>query len=542
MKRILGITLKGIVFIAWIAFVVMAMRALRDAGNTDLTKRALLLGLAAAGLSFLDLIKVQLFKLQLLGSAQEVARGNMAKHVSGLGEFEAVSNLIGKINTNTKTILSDTSEMSQRISTLSADLNETIRQEELATSQIAESIHNMAQGANEQLESTMQIKDNMDMILVNSQNINENSDSTLALAREMSDVVEKNTEVFGYVIDKMKSNAASNERILHRIEALQSEARKINDITNAVTEISDKTNILSLNASIEAARAGEHGKGFAVVAEEVRTLAQQSAEEAKGIKRIIDAINISIREIAEDTKRTFASIQEDIDYADQSKQSSAAMREASQRTYTAIEMIKQDSVNTFGAVSTTSSLFDAITETTRTSAALSEQVSAATQEQAASMANSLAIVKDLAEMATKAEANITGYINKIEITDKMKHNIQGAFHVLEEISRELSAGHADIRSYSDKLKTYGAKHGTLEYIGLLDRTGEMVSATHPIDKNNNMYTHRPYFMESIKGKSFQSAPYISNVTYQYCTAIAMPYKKSNGEIVGVIMADVNIES
>ena len=75
----------------------------------------------------------------------------------------------------------------------------------------------------------------MDMILSNSQSINDNSDGTLELAREMSNVVEKNTEVFGYVIDKLRHNAQSNERILHRIEDLQLEAKRINEITNAVT-------------------------------------------------------------------------------------------------------------------------------------------------------------------------------------------------------------------------------------------------------------------------------------------------------------------
>ena len=473
---------------------------------------------------------------------EELASGNLAKRVNGFGEYSAVADSVTTINKNTKTILSETCGMAQMITALSDDLNETIRQEEMATNQIAVSIHEMAQGANKQLESTMVIRDNMDMILSNSQSISSNSDGTLGLVKEMSEVVEKNTEVFGYVIDKLRNNAQSNERILHRIEDLQTEAKRINEITNAVTEISDKTNILSLNASIEAARAGEHGRGFAVVAEEVRNLAQQSAEEAKQIKVIIDSINISIREIAEDSRNSFAHIQDDIEYADRSKQSSEAMIEASHRTYDSIEKIKDDSSSTFDIVSSTTSLFDQITETTRKSAAFSEQVSAATQEQAASRANSLEIVKDLAGMAARSEADIKGYISKIKITDKMKSDIQAAFSILEEVAKELNSSNADIKNYSSQLKIYKDREETVEYIGILDHRGEMVSAADPIDKSNNMYNHRPYFMEAIKGNRFQSEPYISNVTFGYCTAIAIPYKKSNGEIMGVIMADINIES
>ena len=63
--------------------------------------------------------------------------------------------------------------MAQRITTLSDNLNETIKQEEINTNQIAMSVYEMAQGANEQLESTIRIRDNMDMILSNSQSIND---------------------------------------------------------------------------------------------------------------------------------------------------------------------------------------------------------------------------------------------------------------------------------------------------------------------------------------------------------------------------------
>lgn len=542
MKKALNLTWRGILVALWLGFIAMAIVALGALDNTALAKKALLIGIIAILLTMLDLLKIQFYKLQIIRQTNEVAEGNMARRVQGHGEYEALSASIDQMNKNTKSILSETCDMAQKITTLSTELNETIRQEEMATNQIAESIHNMAQGANDQLESTMQIQDNMDTILANSQNINDNSDASLGLAKEMSEVVEKNTEVFGYVIDKMKFNAESNERILNKIEQLQKEARKINEITNAVTEISDKTNILSLNASIEAARAGEHGKGFAVVAEEVRNLAQQSAEEAKGIKTIIDAINISIREIVEDTKNTFSGIQEDIAYADQSKQSSEQMVAASQRTYEAIEKIKNDSNHTLDIVSSTTGLFEQITETTRKSAALSEQVSAATQEQAASMTNSLTIVRGLRDMAARSEADIKSYINKITITDKMKADIKGAFSVLEEIAKDLNASGANIHTCSDKLKQYKEREKAAEYIGILDAKGEMVSAADPIDKSNNMYSHRPYFMEAIRGKAFQSEPYISNVTYQYCTAIAIPYKKANGEIAGVIMADVNIES
>ncbi len=68
---------------------------------------------------------------------------------------------------------------------------------------------------------------------------------------------------------------------------IKSSFQKVQEITEIINDIADRTNLLSLNASIEAARAGDYGKGFAIVAQEINRLAENSLENAKNINKII---------------------------------------------------------------------------------------------------------------------------------------------------------------------------------------------------------------------------------------------------------------
>ncbi|QVL36296.1 methyl-accepting chemotaxis protein [Aminirod propionatiphilus] len=97
------------------------------------------------------------------------------------------------------------------------------------------------------------------------------------------------TEVKTVIGDIGKASDESR-RAIEKIRALGQSVTAISGFVATITSIADQTNLLALNAAIEAARAGEAGRGFAVVAEEVRKLAEESAQAAREVNKLIDGL------------------------------------------------------------------------------------------------------------------------------------------------------------------------------------------------------------------------------------------------------------
>lgn len=129
------------------------------------------------------------------------------------------------------------------------------------------------------------------------------SDTTLGLVKEgirsVADLSEKSSSLY-------KAVSVSSQNITQMEEL----SNMIYGFANIISGISNKTNMLSLNASIEAARAGEHGKGFAVVASQVRELAFQSSKSSKEIENTVSSIRKIVESTVEGIKEIFAIVEQ----------------------------------------------------------------------------------------------------------------------------------------------------------------------------------------------------------------------------------------
>jgi len=165
-----------------------------------------------------------------------------------------------------------------------------------ASAEISEGSQNLAQRTESQAASIEETAASMHEVTTTVKQNADNAQAASQLAMAARDTAEKGG---GVVADAVTA-----------VTRIEGSAQKIADIVGLIDEIAFQTNLLALNASVEAARAGEAGKGFAVVAQEVRALAQRSANASKDIKALINESNTQVKTGAALVNQTGASLTE----------------------------------------------------------------------------------------------------------------------------------------------------------------------------------------------------------------------------------------
>ncbi|WP_288429295.1 PAS domain-containing methyl-accepting chemotaxis protein [uncultured Agrobacterium sp.] len=176
------------------------------------------------------------------------------------------------------------------------DLNSSLNKLQGAMRDVAESAGGIATGSREVSEAS-------DNLAKRTEQQAAAVEETSAALNEITRTVAQNAtraEQSGHLVAKTKADAEHSGIVVSKaIEAMGRISQSSNEIGNIISVIDDiafQTNLLALNAGVEAARAGEAGKGFAVVAQEVRELAQRSAQAAKEIKTLINTSAEQVKE------------------------------------------------------------------------------------------------------------------------------------------------------------------------------------------------------------------------------------------------------
>ncbi|NOU67977.1 HAMP domain-containing protein [Paenibacillus sp. LMG 31461] len=248
---------------------------------------------------------------ELARASQLLVNGDMTVRAQSHSrdEFSSVVNAFNHIADSFTGVIRQSRLVVQRAFDSSKQLQSNVKETSADSRAIQFIMTNMAQGSEVLMKGSEETSYAMNEVATGVQRIAETSSFVAEAANEAAIEARQGFEDMSQAVHQMSSIKMKVSETAATISELVELSTQIDRMFDVITDISEQTRLLALNASIEAARAGDHGRGFQVVATEVRKLADQSSESAKNIVQLIAKVKNSSKSVVEKAQLEIAEVE-----------------------------------------------------------------------------------------------------------------------------------------------------------------------------------------------------------------------------------------